>query len=194
MALRALCNRLRLPVLASTVPRALLPSAAAARIPTASAVRCRSLCSDTGDQSAAAPLTRVYVGGLPFSITPTEVRAEFEKHGHMIVDFHMPLDRDTGRGRGFAFVEFDSAESAQGVCEKMDGVSFGGRFLRVNIAKPREPRQSGQYFIGGGGGGGYRGGRGGGGGGYGGGGGGYGGGGYGGGGRGGGGYGDDERF
>ena len=119
---------------------------------------------------------RIYVGNLPYSSTEDEVRELFGQYGE-VVSCALPTDRETGRPRGFGFVEM-SDEDGRKAIDALDGQDFGGRQLRVNEARPREDRR------GGGGGGGYRGG--GGGGGYGGG----GGGGYGGGGgRGGGGYG-----
>ena len=122
-------------------------------------------------------MTTIYVGNLPFSATEEEVRSLFETHGK-VESVKIINDRETGRPRGFAFVEMSSTE-AQNAIAKTNGFNMGGRPLRVNEAqeRPRGPRPGG----GGGGGGGYGGG---GRGGYGGGGGG-GGGGYGGGGRGG---------
>jgi RNA recognition motif-containing protein len=121
-------------------------------------------------------MTTIYVGNLPFSATEVEVRSLFEKHGK-VESVKIINDRETGRPRGFAFVDMSSSD-AQTAIAQMNGFNMGGRPLRVNEAqeRPRGPRP------GGGGGGGYGGPRGGGGGGYGGG----GGGGYGGGGGGGG--------
>lgn len=123
--------------------------------------------------------TRLYVGNLPFSTDEAALRSLFEQDGRKVTEVKIVTDRDTGRSRGFGFVEMATDEDAKGAIEAFNGQNFGGRTLTVNEARER-PR-------GGGGGGGYGGGRGGGGGGYGGGRGG-GGGGYGGG-RGGGGYG-----
>ena len=121
-------------------------------------------------------MTTIYVGNLPFSATEDEVRSLFEKHGK-VESVKLINDRETGRPRGFCFVEMSSSD-AQTAISQMNGFNMGGRPLRVNEAqeRPRGPRA---------GGGGYGGPRGGGGGGYGGGGGGGGGGGYGGGGYGG---------
>ena len=112
---------------------------------------------------------RLYVGNMSFNSTEDDLRDAFSAYG-TVVSVKVIMDRDTGRPRGFAFVEMESDAEAQASIDGLDGQDLGGRSLKVNIAKPREPR---------GGGGGY----GGGGGGYGGGGGGYGGGGGGGGGR-----------
>jgi RNA recognition motif-containing protein len=129
-------------------------------------------------------MTTIYVGNLPFSATEDEVRSLFEKHGK-VESVKLINDRETGRPRGFCFVEMSSSDSATAIAQ-MNGFNMGGRPLRVNEAQERPSR--GPRPGGGGGGGGYGGPRtgGGGGGGYGGGGGG---GGYGGGGGGGGGYG-----
>jgi len=113
--------------------------------------------------------SKVFVGNLNFNTTRDEVQSLFAQVGN-VRDVFLPNDRETGRPRGFAFVEFESDEDAAKAIEKFNGFELGGRALRVNAAEDR-PRRSG-----GGGGGGYGGG--------------YGGGGYGGGGYGGGGGGD----
>ncbi|RPI14649.1 MAG: RNA-binding protein [Lysobacterales bacterium] len=114
-------------------------------------------------------MTKIYVGNLPFSATESEVRDLFAQHG-TVDSVALPTDRETGRPRGFGFVEMPQAD-AQRAMQALNGFNMGGRPLRVNEAQDR-PR------TGGGGGGGGRSGGGGrpGGGGYGGGGGGYGGG------------------
>ena len=139
--------------------------------------------------------SKVFVGNLDYNTTETEVQSLFAQAGD-VKDVYLPTDRESGRKRGFAFVEFASDEQAAAAIEKFNGYQMGGRTLRVNAAEDR-PRGGGGggggRSFGGGGGGGYGGG-GGDRGGYGGGGGGYGGGGGGGyGGGGGGGYGG-ERF
>lgn len=126
--------------------------------------------------------TNLYVGNLPYQTTADDLREAFSKFGE-VTRAQVVSDRETGRSRGFGFVEM--AEGGSQAINEMNGASFQGRTLTVNEARPREERGGG-----GGGGGGYGGGGGGGrrggGGGYGGGGGGYGGGGsYGGGGGGG---------
>ena len=130
--------------------------------------------------------SKVFVGNLDFRSNEDDVRALFAQVGP-VREVILPLDRETGRKRGFAFVEFETDEDAASAVEKLNGKDFQGRALRVNAAEDRPPRSSGGFNRGGGGGGGgYSGG--GGGGGYGGGGGGDyggGGGGYGGGGGGG---------
>jgi RNA recognition motif-containing protein len=114
---------------------------------------------------------KLFVGNLPFSATEIEIRDMFTRFGN-VTDFYLPLDRDSGRPRGFAFVTFDSRESGETAIKELDGSDFGGRALRISEAEERRKPSGG-----GGGGGGYRGGGGGGAGGGGGGGGGYGGGG-----------------
>lgn len=134
-------------------------------------------------------MVNIYVGNLPFSMTESELRGLFEPHG-TVMRASVVMDRETGRSRGFGFVEMADDAQARAAIEAVNGQSIGGRPLKVNEAQPREQRGGGGF---GGGGGGRRGGfgGGGGGGGYGGGGGGYGGGrGGGGGGRGG--YGGDR--
>ncbi|ADG67420.1 RNP-1 like RNA-binding protein [Planctopirus limnophila DSM 3776] len=135
----------------------------------------------------------LYVGNLPYGTTADDLREAFSEHG-TVTRAQVVSDRETGRSRGFGFVEM--SDGAERAVEAMNGAEFQGRTLTVNEARPREERGGGGGGgYGGGGGGGYGGGgggrpRSGGGGGYGGGGGGYGGGGGGGGyGGGGGGYG-----
>ena len=94
---------------------------------------------------------KLYIGNLPFETSETELR-EFLAEYEPIVDFHMPLDRDTGRPRGFAFVTLSSREIGEKAVENLDGADCGGRSARVREAEDR-PRGGG-----GGGGGGHRGG------------------------------------
>jgi RNA recognition motif-containing protein len=117
-------------------------------------------------------MTTIYVGNLPFTATEDEVRGLFEKHGK-VESVKLINDRETGRPRGFGFVEMPASDS-QAAIAQMNGFNMGGRPLRVNEAQERPARGPRP----GGGGGGFGGGpRGGGGGGFGGGGGGGGGGG-----------------
>jgi RNA recognition motif-containing protein len=120
--------------------------------------------------------SKIFVGNLNFNTRREELEALFGQAG-TIRDVFLPTDRETGRPRGFAFVEFESEEEAAKAIEKFNGHELGGRALRVNAAEERPRRTGGGPSAGGGyGGGGAR--PGGGGGGYaGGGGGGYGGGG-----------------
>jgi len=114
-------------------------------------------------------LTKLFVGNLPFSATEDSVRALFAPHG-TIESLALINDRETGRPRGFGFVEMPQADAAKAI-EALNGFSMGGRQLRVNEAQDRprmgggggRPGGGGGYRGGGGGGGGYRGGGGGGG-------------------------------
>ena len=123
--------------------------------------------------------TRLYVGNLSYNVTEPELREVFAENGRNVVEVKIVMDRESGRPRGFAFVEMGTAEDASAAIETLTGRAVQGRPISVSEARERTPRT-------GGGGGGYGGGgNGGGGNGGGGGGGGYGGGGGGGGGRGG---------
>ena len=127
--------------------------------------------------------TKMYVGNLPFAAQEQDIRELFSQYGG-VTEVFLPMDRESGRPRGFAFVTMDSAEAMNASINAQNGQEFMGRKLAINEARPREERPAGGG--GGGGRGGYGGGGGGGRGGYGGGGGGGGGrGGYGGGGGGG---------
>ena len=99
---------------------------------------------------------KLYVGNLPFSTSEAELRELFEQHGS-VESVNVITDRETGRPRGFAFVEMEDG-AADAAMRALDGSQLGGRSLRVNEAHDRRGG-------GGGGGGGFRGGRGGGGGG-----------------------------
>ncbi|HVT89697.1 MAG TPA: RNA-binding protein [Tepidisphaeraceae bacterium] len=125
--------------------------------------------------------SKLYVGNLNYETTSSDLEQLFSAHG-AVQSAEVIADRDTGRSKGFGFVQMGSDEEAQNAIKALDGQEHGGRTLKVNEAKPREDRPRGG---GGGGYGGGGGGRRGGGGGYGGGGGGGGYGGGGGGGRGG---------
>jgi RNA recognition motif-containing protein len=129
-------------------------------------------------------MTKIYVGNLSFNTTEDGLRQVFEQYGE-VATASIVTDRETGRSRGFAFVEMPNDGEAKAAIEAMNGQALDGRNLTVNEARPREAGGGGRGgFGGGGGGGGFRRGGGGGGGGFGGGGrrGGGGGGGYGGGG------------
>ena len=130
---------------------------------------------------------KLYVGNLPYSFRDSDMEQAFAQYG-TVTSAKVMMERDTGRSKGFGFVEMGSPAEAQAAIEGMNGQQIGGRGLVVNEARPMEPRGPRTGGFGGGGGGGGFGG--GGGGGYGGGGGGGrregGGGGYGGGGSGGG--------
>ena len=90
---------------------------------------------------------KLYVGNLPFSVTEDDLRDLFAQHGE-VLSVAVITDRETGRPRGFAFVEMEDGSQA---ISSLNGTDFGGRELKVNEARERGPR-------GGGGGGGGRGG------------------------------------
>lgn len=101
---------------------------------------------------------KLYVGNLAYSVTDADLQRLFSAHGQ-IQSAQVIMDRDSGRSKGFGFVEMSSDDEARAAIEALNGKDEGGRALTVNEAKPRENRPGG----GGGGGGGYRGGSGGGG-------------------------------
>ena len=119
---------------------------------------------------------KLYVGNLSYQVDSSELEQLFGQHGQ-VVSAQIINDRDTGRSKGFGFVEMSSDDEAQAAIAAMNGQEHDGRTLTVNEAKPREDRGGGGGYGGGGGGRGGGGGYGGGGGGGRGGGGGYGGGG-----------------
>ena len=102
--------------------------------------------------------TKLYVGNLAFQTTSQELQTLFGQAG-TVESASVVEDRDTGRSRGFAFIEMSTAEEAASAIEQFNGKEVGGRTLKVNEAKPRENRSGG-----GGGGRGFGGNRGGGGG------------------------------
>ena len=114
--------------------------------------------------------TRLYVGNLSYNVTEGELRDVFAEGGRNVVEVKIVMDRDTGRPRGFAFVEMGSDDEATGAISSLSGREIQGRPINVSEARARAPRSGGGGGYGGGGGG--YGGGGGGGGGYGGGGGG----------------------
>lgn len=93
-------------------------------------------------------MTKLYVGNLPFTATDESVRELFSKHG-TVEKVSLISDRDTGRPRGFGFVEMSSADASRAM-QALNGTEFEGRALKVNEAQERERS--------GGGGGGFRGG------------------------------------
>jgi RNA recognition motif-containing protein len=83
-------------------------------------------------------MKKLYVGNLPYSATEDELRELFEQHGN-VHSVSVITDRETGQPRGFAFVEMDD-EGADAAINALEQTQFGGRSLRVNEARPREPR------------------------------------------------------
>jgi RNA recognition motif-containing protein len=96
-------------------------------------------------------MTKIYVGNLPFSADESQVRALFAQHG-TVESVNVIMDRETGRPRGFAFVEMSNADASRAI-QGLNGYSMGGRALRVNEAQDRPPGGGGRGPGGGGGGG-----------------------------------------
>jgi cold-inducible RNA-binding protein len=86
--------------------------------------------------------TKLYVGNLAFQTTSQELQQLFGQAG-TVQSASVVEDRDTGRSRGFAFVEMSSQEEADSAIEQFNGKEVGGRALKVNEAKPRENRGGG---------------------------------------------------
>jgi len=97
-------------------------------------------------------MKNLYVGNLPHSTTEAELRNIFEAHG-AVEKITLVTDRDTGRSRGFGFVEMTNANEADKAIAALNGTDLGGRILTINEAKPKsERRRGGGYRSGGGGG------------------------------------------
>ncbi|MCK4414857.1 MAG: RNA-binding protein [Candidatus Eisenbacteria sp.] len=86
--------------------------------------------------------SNLYVGNLPFDVTEEELQELFEPQGE-VISAKVITDRETGRARGFGFVEMQQDEDAQKAIQSLDGQDFKGRNLKVNLAKPRENRSGG---------------------------------------------------
>ncbi len=104
---------------------------------------------------------KLYVGNLSYETSEAAIRTAFEAHGE-VASVNLITDRDSGRPKGFGFVEMGSPEEAQTAKGALDGTQLDGRALKVDVAKeqaPRAPRSGGGGYGGGGyGGGGYGGG------------------------------------
>ena len=87
--------------------------------------------------------TRLYVGNLPFDTDEAQLRALFQEGGRQVAEVKIITDRDTGRPRGFAFVEMVSQEDADAAINSLNGREVGGRALTVNEARERAPRTGG---------------------------------------------------
>jgi len=84
---------------------------------------------------------KIYVGNLPFSATETQIREIFSQHGE-VHSVNIVTDRETGRARGFGFVEMDQDGAGKAIAA-LDQYEMDGRSLKVNETKPRENRSSG---------------------------------------------------
>ena len=82
---------------------------------------------------------RLYVGNLPYRMTEDELAAVFAEVGE-VVDVNIIMDRETGRSKGFAFVEMAEEEAAQMAISQFNGAEVGGRTIKVAEAKPRPTR------------------------------------------------------
>ncbi len=98
--------------------------------------------------------TRLYVGNLSYNVTEPELREVFAENGRNVVEVKIVMDRDTGRPRGFAFVEMGSDDEASQVIQSLTGREVQGRAINVSEARERTPRSGGGGYGGGGGGGG----------------------------------------
>jgi RNA recognition motif-containing protein len=103
---------------------------------------------------------KLYVGNLPYSVRDNDLQQAFSQFG-TVTSAKVMMERDTGRSKGFGFVEMGSDAEAQAAINGMNGQPLGGRSVVVNEARPMEarPPRSGGGYGGGGGGGGYAGGR-----------------------------------
>ena len=95
---------------------------------------------------------KLYVGNLPFSISDQDLEGLFAQAGQ-VESVSVITDRDTGRSRGFGFVEMESREAAEAAIQQLNGYEMDGRAIVVNEARPREDRGGGRGGFGGGGGG-----------------------------------------
>jgi RNA recognition motif-containing protein len=82
---------------------------------------------------------KLYVGNFSYETTEASIRTAFEAHGD-VTSVNLITDRDSGRPKGFGFVEMGTAEEAQKAITALDGTQMDGRALTVNEAKPQEPR------------------------------------------------------
>ena len=83
---------------------------------------------------------RLYVGNIPFQTSEAQLRTLFEQDGAQVTEVKVVLDRETGRPRGFAFVEMSTDAQAAGAITALDGKEFGGRPLTVSEARDRQAR------------------------------------------------------
>lgn len=85
--------------------------------------------------------TKLYIGNLAFSETEDSINQLFSQHGS-VASCQLITDRDTGRSKGFGFVEMSSVEEAQRAISSLDGREVNGRQMKVNEARPKENRES----------------------------------------------------
>jgi cold-inducible RNA-binding protein len=87
-------------------------------------------------------MINIYVGNLSFNATESDLRSAFEAHGQ-VIRASVVTDRETGRSRGFGFVEMEDREAGLKAIEAINGKAIAGREVRVNEAQPREQRSGG---------------------------------------------------
>ncbi len=85
----------------------------------------------------------IYVGNLSYEVTQADLKEVFADYGS-VTRVHVPTDRETGRPRGFAFVEMDTEAEESKAIETLDGAEWMGRSLKVNQARPREENHRGR--------------------------------------------------
>ncbi len=81
--------------------------------------------------------SKIYVGNLPYSVTDDSLQSNFSEFGE-VTSAKVMMDRDTGRSKGFGFVEMSSSAEAEAAIQGLNGMSVGGRSIVVNLARPRE--------------------------------------------------------
>jgi cold-inducible RNA-binding protein len=87
---------------------------------------------------------KIYVGNLPYSVTDASLNSNFSEFGS-VTSAKVMMDRDTGRSKGFAFVEMGNGQEAQAAIDGLNGQSVDGRSIVVNLARPREERPAGNF-------------------------------------------------
>jgi RNA recognition motif-containing protein len=92
----------------------------------------------------------IYVGNLSYEVTEADLTSVFAEYG-AVKRVQLPIDRETGRMRGFGFVEMNTDAEETAAIDALDGAEWMGRDLKVNKAKPREERSGGSFGGGGGG-------------------------------------------
>ncbi len=80
---------------------------------------------------------KIYVGNLPYSVDDNSLRQNFSEYGN-VASAKVMMDRDSGRSKGFGFVEMGTAEEAQAAIQGLNGMSVSGRSIVVNISRPKE--------------------------------------------------------
>jgi RNA recognition motif-containing protein len=81
--------------------------------------------------------SKIYVGNLPYSVTDDSLRSNFSEYGG-VVSAKVMMDRDSGRSKGFGFVEMSSSQEAEAAIAGLNGMSVSGRAIVVNISRPKE--------------------------------------------------------